>query len=322
MNGDISKPMAKSPTLKFLVTGSTGGLGGGVLSYLASTIPKTDFAASSSRCNATERFRSQGLRFRHADYDDLGSLIKAFQGVEKLLFVSSSTFDNAKRTKQHLNVVVAAKVTGVRHVYYTSLAFGGYGDHSKTSVQAAHLATEKLLQDFGLSYTSIREGIYADAFPLFIDWFPSTTEVLLPGDGPVAFASRAELAEATAKLMISGTYDDQEIVLLTGPKAYTLTQIVDIINNTTGRNVTVTRVSGDEYVAAVTHGDLAGKGELFFRSRLSWFEGMEDGEGALVTGTMRDVLGREPRDGKEVIEGFLRADRDYEWHQNYIKVGK
>ena len=102
--------------MKFLITGATGGLGKGVLSHLAKHVPGEDFAASSSRADAARQFEDDGIQFRHADYDDLDSLKKAFQDVEKLLFVSSSTFDNEKRTIQHGNVIAAAKTAGVRHV--------------------------------------------------------------------------------------------------------------------------------------------------------------------------------------------------------------
>ena len=102
--------------MKFFITGSTGGLGAGVLSYFAENVPHSDFAASSSRAEAGKQFEDAGLQFRHADYDSLGSLTKAFAGVEKLLFVSSSTFDNEKRTRQHGNVVKAAMAAGVNHV--------------------------------------------------------------------------------------------------------------------------------------------------------------------------------------------------------------
>ena len=171
----------------------------------------------------------------------------------------------------------------------------------------------------GISYTSIREGIYAEAFPL-IEWFPNTKEVLLPGDGPIAFASRAELAEATAILMIRGTYDNRKIVLLTGPRAYTLTEIVDVINSVTKRDVKVKRVSGEEYLVEKLMNDEGGKGEAFFRSRLSWFEGIEKGDGASVDPIMETLLGREPKDAKEVITELLEKDRNYEWHQNYMKT--
>ena len=103
-------------TLKYLITGATGGLGGGVLKQVSKHVPKTEYAASSSRPEIADQFESSGIQFRHADYQDRDSLEKAFVGVEKLLFVSANTYDNEARNQQHRNVIEAAKSAGVGHV--------------------------------------------------------------------------------------------------------------------------------------------------------------------------------------------------------------
>lgn len=102
--------------LKYLITGATGGLGSGVIDTLTKHLPKSAFAASSSRQEAAKQFEDVGIQFRHADYDDPESLEEAFTGVEKLFFVSSSTYANIQRGQQHRNVINAAKKTGVGHV--------------------------------------------------------------------------------------------------------------------------------------------------------------------------------------------------------------
>ena len=103
-------------TLKYLIIGATGGLGGGVLQQISKHAPKSDYAASSSRPEAARQFESAGVQFRHADYQDRASLEKGFVGVEKLLFVSANTYDNEARNQQHRNVIEAAKSAGVGHV--------------------------------------------------------------------------------------------------------------------------------------------------------------------------------------------------------------
>lgn len=111
-------------TLKYLITGATGGLGAGVLEHLSKHLPNSDFAASSSRPEAAQKFEESGIQFRRADYNDTQSLEKAFEGVEKLLFVSSSTrtFDNELREKQHRNVIEAAKAAAVGHVHLSTVS--------------------------------------------------------------------------------------------------------------------------------------------------------------------------------------------------------
>ena len=103
-------------TLKYLVTGASGGLGSQVLSYLVANVPASEYAAASSNEANRKRFEDQGIAFRLADYSDPASLEAAFEDVENLLFVSTNTFDVAKREKQHQNFVDAAKKMNVKHV--------------------------------------------------------------------------------------------------------------------------------------------------------------------------------------------------------------
>ena len=103
-------------TLKYLITGATGGLGSQVLSYLIANVPASGIAAASSNEANRKRFEDQGISFRVVNYDDPPTLEAAFQDVENLLFVSTNTFDVAKREKQHQNFVDAAKKMNVKHV--------------------------------------------------------------------------------------------------------------------------------------------------------------------------------------------------------------
>lgn len=111
-------------TIKYLITGATGGLGSQVLAHLAASVPHSSLAAASSKESNRAQFEAQGIAFRVTNFDDPASLEAAFEGVENLFFVSTNTFDNERRTRQHWNVVEAAKKTGVKHVcFYLSLFF-------------------------------------------------------------------------------------------------------------------------------------------------------------------------------------------------------
>lgn len=103
-------------TLKFLITGATGGLGSDVLAYLVANIPSSTYAAASSNEANREKFEKQGIAFRVTNFDDPFSLDVAFEDVENLFFVSTNVFDTERRAKQHQNVVDAAKRMGVKHV--------------------------------------------------------------------------------------------------------------------------------------------------------------------------------------------------------------
>jgi len=146
-------------------------------------------------------------------------------------------------------------------------------------------------------------------------WYPSSSTVCLPSDGPVAFTLRAELGEATARLMIRGGHD-REIVLLTAQETITFSEIVDLINETTGRRVQFKIVSPQEFVR-VNADDVGGKPEGFFKALVSWYDGISKGETSTIDPLMADLLGRDPVSPTEAIRGLLTGDRNYEWHQNY-----
>jgi nucleoside-diphosphate-sugar epimerase len=150
-----------------------------------------------------------------------------------------------------------------------------------------------------------------------VGWYPSTSTVYLPSDGPIAFTLRSELGEANARLMIQGGHD-REIVLLTAQETITFSEIVDLINETTGRNVQLKLVSPEEFVRLKAADDEGGKPEGFFQALLSWYESISKGETCTIDPLMAEVLDRQPVPPREAIRAFLTENRDYEWHQNYV----
>lgn len=140
----------------------------------------------------------------------------------------------------------------------------------------------------------------------------------LPADGAVAYASRAELGEATANLMMRGRHE-KEIVLLTGPKAVTLATLVETINDVTGRGITVEKMPFDKYTKESAENDEGGKSEWWFEKRITWCNGVARGDGKAVDPLMEQLLGRKPKDGTEIVREILTADPNYTWHQNYAR---
>lgn len=140
-------------SVEYLITGVTGGLGAAILDQLLTLVPASSIAVSSTKAARAAEFEKRGVHFRIANYKDPESLTKAFGGVKKLFFTSSDSFDHAQRTKDHENVVNAAKAAGVGHVYYSSLALGGFGE-SKAALMIAHRNTEKSLEKYAFSTPS------------------------------------------------------------------------------------------------------------------------------------------------------------------------
>lgn len=183
----------------------------------------------------------------------------------------------------------------------------------------------------GIPYISVREGIYTDAFPVFIFWYPDTHTVYLTADGPVAFSSRAELGEATARLMLrdpetlSGYLRDN-IALLTAEKTYTLSDVVSAVRRATGTEIRVQNVSRETYPDTLAAEDAkpghGGKSRAFFEYWVTIVDGIAQGEATTTSPLMRELLGREPRDAMGHVEELVREGMGkggYTWHQNYVR---
>ncbi|WP_437626501.1 SDR family oxidoreductase [Sorangium sp. So ce1151] len=268
-----------------ILTGATGHLGSSVLEHILELVPPSEIIVSLHNRRAREELEKAGVQVRAGDYTDPRSLEEAFRGGDKLLIVSHPSFSDELRVRSHTNAIDAAVRAGVRHVYYTSLAFG---QDSKAAVMRAHLDTEAYLRSRGVTYTIIREGVYMESYPVFLGFFGAgDDEVIVPGDGGVAWAARDDLGEATARIIAGGGYDD-ETMTLAGPEAYTLEQTTALISSIVGREIRFSVVSRDEFVRRNSAtGDVA-------RFWASTYPALEAGEAATVDPLLGAVLGRPP----------------------------
>ena len=132
----------------------------------------------------------------------------------------------------------------------------------------------------------------------------------LPADGEVAYTPLAELGEASARIMVRGGHENQ-IVLFAAQETITAREIVDIINETTGRQVKLDLVSREEYLNTSRMRDPRGKPREHFEMIAAVWD--EIVEGALCTThpLLSEILGREPTKPGDAVRGLLEGDRDY-----------
>ncbi|MFJ8160012.1 NAD(P)H-binding protein [Streptomyces sp. NPDC096136] len=163
-----------------LVTGANGNLGSATLTALRAR--GTAVAGGS---------RTPGVGMRRLDFDDRAGLDLA--GVSTLVLVSAGYAEDDHVLGRHAAVLDAAVRDGVRHVVYTSLT--GAGDHLGFAV--AHRATERLVRASGLSWTILRNGLYAELFGALLMWSGDGVESAF-GGGALAAVVREDLADAAA----------------------------------------------------------------------------------------------------------------------------
>jgi len=152
---------------KILVTGATGGLGSAVVNALLAKTEASNIAVLVRDAAKVEALKEKGVNILVGDYSDFDSLVAAFQGIDKLYFVSGNDIHN--RIPQQENVVKAAVAAGVKHVVYTSFQRKNETATSPIAfVAEGHLKTEEWLKASGLTYTILKHGLYTDLLPMFV----------------------------------------------------------------------------------------------------------------------------------------------------------
>lgn len=187
----------------------------------------------------------------------------------------------------------------------------------------AHLATEKYLaqlhdQDPQFTYTVIRQGLYSESFPLYTAFFDLKApfnEICIPHDGSgpgLAWAKQDELGEATANLIAQHAQDPvafpylNKTVLLSGPRAWTLNETADVFSRVLNKPIRIRQVPVDEYVkqpqvqTGLTYG-----GGNWAPLWATAFDAIRDGECAVVTPNLAQILGREPEQFDTTIKKML-----------------
>ena len=143
---------------KIIITGASGNFGRGATERMLNHVDASDLILVTRSPDALKAMADKGCTVRFGDFDDYDSLVKAFDGGEKMLMISGSRV--GQRMPQHTNAVNAAKACGVKHVTYTSFV-GAEPDNPSLAI-SDHLGTEKLLRESGMIWTALRNSQYAD----------------------------------------------------------------------------------------------------------------------------------------------------------------
>jgi NAD(P)H dehydrogenase (quinone) len=226
--------MASSSQPRLFVTGATGQLGRLVIHELLKRVPASSIVAGvrSIGHDMATQFAAQGVEVRVADYTRPHTLSAAFEGIDRLLLISSSTMD--ERRAQHENVIDAAKAAGVGLLAYTSLL---HADTSPLGLGEEHRQTEALLKASGLPFVLLRHGWYTENHAASIPPALKYEAVLgSAGEGRFSTATRADFAEAAAVVLTTDGHAGR-VYELAGDESYTLAELAAAIATAAGKPV-------------------------------------------------------------------------------------
>ncbi|MBX9474111.1 SDR family oxidoreductase [Yersinia enterocolitica] len=237
------------------VTGATGQLGRLVINALLKKVPANEIIAAVRSPEKAIDLAALGIQVRKADYSQPTTLEAAFQGVDKLLLISSS--EVGQRIAQHTAVINAAQHAGVKLLAYTSLL---HADTSTLGLGEEHRVTESLLRESGLPVVLLRNGWYTENYAASIA--PALAHgafIGAVGDGRIASATREDYAQAAAEVL---TQENQagKVYELAGDDSYSLAEFSAEIARQSGKPVVYKNLSEADFKQALLS---AGLPEVF-----------------------------------------------------------
>ena len=282
-----------------LVTGATGEFGKHAVQQLREKgVSTSDISVLSRSEEKAISYKEDGITVKTGDYTNYDSLVKAFEGVDKLLFVSSSEIEN--REAQHENVVRAAKSAGVKHIVYTSFMRNQERDNSAIAfLQNSHLKTENWIKESGIAYTFLQNATYLDMLPMFIGEQVLETDVIMqPAEnGKSSLVLRQELAEAAAVVLTSEGHENKAYPLVNN-QAISYYEVAETIAQISGKDITYQSPSPEEYQATLK---TYGVPDEYIGLFTAFSVAQANGELEMSDNSLEKLLGRKPTTSTEFL---------------------
>ena len=282
-------------TQTIAITGATGQLGRLTVAALKSRAPAATLVAL---VRDTAKAADLGVEARPFDYHKPATLAPALAGVDVLVLISSSDFND--RAGQHANVIRAAEAAGVGRIVYTSIL---KGDASPMILAQDHIATEALLTASPLTATVARNGWYTENYTGTLAGALQAGAVAgANASGKISPAARADYAEALAVLASDDAHAGK-VYELAGDEAFTMPDFAAEVSAQTGRDVPYAAMSKEAYAQMLEQVGLpAPVAQIFADSDACAAEGalFDDSE------TLSRLIGRPTTPLKDAVAAALR----------------
>lgn len=271
--------------MKYLVTGATGAFGTRAIKTLSQRVPTSEIVASVRDKEKAHELIEMGIEVRQADFNDEQSLEKAFEGIDRVLMISTNEPVHDKRIAQHINAINAAKKNQVKLLVYTS---GTNNPEKPVPLAIAHIATEKYLFESGVPYCVLRNNSYLETeIPTMKACMTGAPIVTSAGNGKVGFAMKYDYADAAVSALI-GSNNENKIYELSGTPI-TYDEFAGILGSVLGKEIPVNHVDDDTYAAALKQ---LGMADVMIPMLVATKKGIREGLMEVHSNDLEMLLGR------------------------------
>jgi uncharacterized protein YbjT (DUF2867 family) len=261
------------------VTGASGRLGGRIARLLAA-------AGAEQRLVLRTPSRAPSLprsEVAQAEYRDQDAVRRALEGLDVVLMVSGS--ESEDRVDEHRTFVDGAVEAGVRHLVYVS--FYGAAPDATFLLARDHHVTEQHIEHSGMTWTFLRDNLYADFFPMLAG---DDGVIRGPaGDGRVSAVAQDDIAAAATHVLLDPGAHEGLTYSLTGPESLTLAEAAATMTRELGREFSYQDETLEEaYASRSTYGAPDWQVDAW----VSTYTAIASGELAPVTDDVARLTGR------------------------------
>ncbi len=276
-------------TTTILVTGATGNIGSKVLKALAEA-KDVQVRAGVRAGDKSSAFRAANITPVAFDFDKPDTVAVALRGVERAFLLQPQAPNQVEIMSRFVDV---AKRAGVRHI--VKVSSWNCDQEPGIAFWRDLRAVEKHIEASGVAWTFLRPNNFMENFINF--YVPDGQgNIYLPwGQGACSFIATEDIAAVAARALTQ-TGHAGKAYTLTGPEALTIGQAAQILSEVTGRAIKYVDVPE----AAARQAMLDYKMPAAFVDGLMELHAIDKaGSAAIVTPTVRDLLGRSPKTFKE-----------------------
>ncbi|MFG2479182.1 NmrA family NAD(P)-binding protein [Streptomyces fagopyri] len=285
--------MPTTDTPRVLVLGATGRIGAAVVNALE-TAPGHVVPVRASRSQVTvEQWIKEGKEAVRIDLDDPDTFPGALEGIDRAFLMTGYTSAMNHQTKTLVDAAVDAGVGFVVHL-------GVFGDGRSTDPHFAwHELVERYIAGSGLAWAHVHPHVFMENL-LGINRLRDGRMVWPMGDRQVGWVAGDDIAAVVAKVLAEGpeTHAGKDYYL--SADLLNGAEVAEILSAALGREIPALVMTPDDLQRMIDAGlntAPAGMDAAYAASTLIWlrqtFEGRMD-YSARTTGTVQDLLGREP----------------------------
>ncbi|MER6134948.1 SDR family oxidoreductase [Streptomyces sp. NPDC001815] len=274
-----------------LVTGATGTIGSEVVRLLARRGEKVRaLTRDPSRMrlpDAAETEAGVEVEVVRGDYLDPASVDAAMSGATAVFLVGVLGPDDVDRDRA---LVEQARAAGVHRV--VKLSAIGTGDPAVGRVGSWHLPGEQAVRESGLEWTVLRPSSFASNTLSWAEAVRAGDPVPnMTGDGLQGVIDPRDVAEVAAESLLSARHAGHTYTL-TGPGMISVPDQAAVLADVLGRPVGTLDLTPDQARAKMAEWGMAA---AYVEGVMAGSAYVRAGGNAVVTGAVRQVLGRPPR---------------------------